>query len=92
MARTPAIAQSYAVNTRRNRWVFAGRTIAQIWAAPAAQMLQDALAACESIPDELEAGALPLAAQTTKLGSQPAQQVQKRPTHRSAGYGTATAR
>jgi len=92
MARTPAIAQSYAVNTRRNRWVFAGRTIAQIWAAPAAQMLQDALAACESIPDELEAGALPLAAQTTKLGSQPAQQAQKRPTHRSAGYGTATAR
>jgi len=42
--------------------------------------------------DELEAGALPFAAQTTKLGSQPAQQVQKRPTHRSAGYGTATAR
>ena len=36
-------------------------------------------------PDELEAGALPFAAQTTKLGSQPAQQAQKRPTHRSAG-------
>jgi hypothetical protein len=52
-----AVAQNYAVNTRRNRWVFADPAIAQIWASPAAQTLQDALAACESIPTSSRRGA-----------------------------------
>jgi len=55
-----AIAQSYAARARRNRWVFADPAIAQIWASPAAQTPQDALAACESTPGRARGGRAPV--------------------------------